>query len=559
MDLQIPSLAKPDSNSFDTNPDVVRQWVADLPLVNTGRTADLLHGALTGMNGLQMPAYERFDDLEQLADPLQCVLDALKKKFTGKRFPLDDQSLEQANLATTLCMEMAAGYKIVAAGLDSRQKGGTQLGQSIHNAIRHLGEALLASYAIYMPYPAGIWRDLHSLYELATRHGLADGTANGKLAPVRGMGSIADSYKQNLLLSLACPYRMRQSEVRSVYTLLTDWAGHCRLYTSGRADASGYFSCHLDSDDPPRYLRDDQREALDSRWLVIDTAGLEEPVRATIAMRRETTARLSTLPDEAVLQRLMLSWGMMPKRQFPRRGGESSVRLVVGLAAIHHSLEGPVAAHSPGHTTTDETVEDGQYLRDPTFEKPTSFSTTATDPNSENTPFRGAYSPGARINGSNVRIEPWKMHDMSAGGYCLLWDSAETSSAHVGEVVAISEKDDNGDWHLGVIRWMRFTPAEGLALGVQMLSPGARPVWASVCKDQAGMEDRMHGILLPGVAAIDQPATLLLPPLPFHTGCLSTLSEGSRERTIRLTGLIEDTGSFAQFHFAEDSAGQAAQ
>ena len=106
---------------------------------------------------------------------------------------------------------------------------------------------------------------------------------------------------------------------------------------------------------------------------------------------------------------------------------------------------------------------------------------------------------------------------------------------------------------------MRFTPSEGLALGVQMLSPGASAVWASVCKDQAGMEDRMHGILLPGVAAIDQPATLLLPPLPFRTGCLSTLSEGGREKTIRLTGQIEDTGSFAQFHFTEESTAQAVQ
>jgi hypothetical protein len=410
-----------------------------------------------------------------------------------------------------------------------------------------------------MPYPEGIWRDLHSLYELATRQGLADGTAGGKLAPVEGRVSIADSYKQNLLLSLACPYRMRQSEVRSVYTLLSDWAGHCRLYTSGSAHASGYFTCHLDSDEPPRYLPDDQREALDSRWLIIDTSGLEEPVRATIASRRETTARLTTLPDEAVLQRLMLSWGMMPKRQFSRRGSESRVRLVVGLAAIHHALEGPSESHTPDHDTTDETVEDGQYLRDPTFEKPTTFSTTPIESNSENSPFRGAYSPGARIKGSSVHIESWKMHDMSAGGYCLLWDSAETSSAHVGEVVAISEQDDDNDWHLGVIRWMRFTPSEGLALGVQMLSPGASAVWASVCKDQAGMEDRMHGILLPGVAAIEQPATLLLPPLPFRTGCLSTLSEGGRERTIRLTGQIEDTGSFAQFHFTEDSAAQAVQ
>lgn len=553
MDLQIPTLRKPDRNSFDTKPEAIRQWVADLPLVNTGRTADLLHAALDEMNGLRVPALERFDDLEQLADPVHFVIDALKRKFLGKRFPLNDKVLEQANLTTALCTKMATGYTIVAAELDKQRKGGTPLEQAIQNAIRYLDEILLGSYLIYVPYPAGIWRSLHSLYALAIRHGLADVTAGGKPAPVHDTATIAELYKQSLLLSLACPYRMRQSEIKSVHTLMADWAKHCRLHAAADAGASGYFTCHLDSDKPPGYLKEGQRNALDSSWIIINTRGLEEPVRATIARRRESTARLSTLPDEMVLQRLMLSWGMMPKRQFPRRGGESRIRLVIGLAAIHQALEGPPGGHSASDATaSSETVMDDDYLRDPTFEQTTSFDTTPTEHYSMDNPFRGAYSPAARANDKPVQIESWKMHDMSAGGYCLLWDSADTSSAHVGELVAISDGDEDGDWHPGVIRWMRFTPSEGLALGVQMLSPGAHPVWASLCKDQAGKEDRMQGILLPGVAAIDQPDTLLLPPMPFHTGCLSTLSEADSKKTIRLTGQIEDTGSFAQFQFAEE-------
>ena len=554
MDLQIPPLHKPVKHDFNTDPGAVKLWVADLPLINTDRTADLLQGALTAMNGLRMPMYERFDDLEQLADPVQCVVDALKKQYLGKRFPLEEKSLARATLHTTLCLNMATGYKIVAAELDRNRKGGTQLEQAIYKAILYLGEALLGYYSIYAPYPEGIWQDLHSLYELATRHGLADGTASGKLSPVHGMQTIASAYKQILLLSLANPYRMRQSEIRSIYALLVEWARHCRLHTAGDAIAIGYFICHLDSDTPPRYLRGEQRDTLDSRWLVIDTRGLEEPVRETISHRKELTARLTTLPDEAVLQRLMLSWGMMPKRQFPRRDSESRVRLVVGLSAIHQSLDDMVS-DSAATPATDETVEDGQYLRDPTFDRITTIDTTPADPYSGNNPFRGAYSPGSGPADKPVYIETWKMHDMSAGGYCLLWDSTETSNAHVGELVALSEGVENGDWHLGVIRWMRFTPREGLVLGIQMLSPGARPVWISLCKDQAGMEDCMHGILLPEITAMDQPATLLLPPLPFHTGCLSTLDEAGSEQTVRLTGQIEDTGSFAQFHFAKEAAG----
>ena len=556
MDLQIPQLKAHVKDDFSTDPDAVRQWVADLPLVNTDRTAELLQGALTAMNTLQVPIYERFEDLEHLADPIRCVVDTLKKQYLRKRFPLDEKTLLRASLHTSLCMKMATGYKIVAAERDKNRKGDTLFEQAIHNAILYLGETLLGYYSIYAPYPTGIWQDLHGLYDLATRHGIADGTSSGKLSPVHGMRTIANAYKQNLLMSLACPYRMRQSEISSVYALLIEWASHCRLHTAGEAGASGYFACHLDSDTPPRYLHNDQRDALKSRWLIIDTRDLEEPVRATITKRQASTARLSTLPEEAVLQRLMLSWGMMPKRQFPRRDNTSRplVRLVNGLAAIHESLESAAATtRSAKPATEEETVKEGQYLRDPTFERVTTIETRPADKASDNNPFMGAYSPGSRTGDKTPRIETWKMHDMSDGGYCLLWDNTETSHAHVGELVAISEGE--GEWHLGVIRWMRFTPREGLALGMQMLSPDARPVWASVRKEQAGMEDRMHGILLPGIAAMGQSATLLLPPMPFHTGCLSTLGEAGSEKTIRLTGQIEDTGSFAQFHYTEEKPG----
>jgi hypothetical protein len=453
---------------------------------------------------------------------------------------------------------MATGYKIVAAELDRNRKGGTQLEQAIHKAILYLGETLLGYYSIYAPYPAGIWQDLHSLYDLATRHELADGASSGRLLPIQGMQTIASCYKQNLLMSLASPYRMRQSDIRSVFALLADWASHCGLHTADEAAASGYFVCHLDSDAPPRYLQASQRDTLDSRWLVIETRELEEPVRETIARRKKSTSKLSTLPDEAVLQRLMLAWGMMPKRQFPRRdsSSRSEVRLVVGLAAIHNALESTTVTKRPVKPATeDNTVRDGQYLRDPTFERITRIDTKPVDRSADRNPFRGAYSPGYTTGDRTTRIENWRMHDISAGGYCLLWDSDETSNAHVGEMVAISEADADSEWHLGVIRWMRFTPHEGLALGVQMLSPGARPVWASVCRDQAGMEDPMHGILLPGIAAIDQAATLLLPSLPFRTGCLATLDDAGNKKTIRLTGQIEDTGSFAQFQYTGENPG----
>jgi hypothetical protein len=108
-----------------------------------------------------------------------------------------------------------------------------------------------------------------------------------------------------------------------------------------------------------------------------------------------------------------------------------------------------------------------------------------------NHPMRGAFAlePQRPTAGGNrpLSIESWKMIDVSAGGYCLLWESNDVSSAQVGELVAIRRTSaDGGDegWKLGVIRWMKFTPDRGLVLGMQQLASLAIPVWASSVRGQ---------------------------------------------------------------------------
>jgi hypothetical protein len=162
--------------------------------------------------------------------------------------------------------------------------------------------------------------------------------------------------------------------------------------------------------------------------------------------------------------------------------------------------------------------------------------------------LRGAYS--ATGSGTNP-VELWKMENMSADGFCLLWDSENASCAQVGELVAIMPREENekDNRQLGVIRWMKFTPDHGLELGIQLLSPGATAVWAYVCENDPQPTKKLQGILLPEVKAINQPASLLLPSLPFRTGCISTLENQGRKEAIMLTRQLENTGTFAQYNF----------
>jgi hypothetical protein len=63
-------------------------------------------------------------------------------------------------------------------------------------------------------------------------------------------------------------------------------------------------------------------------------------------------------------------------------------------------------------------------------------------------------------------------------------------------------------------------------------------------------ENKSLGILLPENKALDQQTSLLLPSLLFRTGCQATLTREGGDEKIMLVRQMENTGSFAQFHFA---------
>jgi hypothetical protein len=572
MDLKIPALGKTGKRLFKTSTPAVRQWVDNLPLINVQASVTQLEFALDEINKTDIPAAQRHAALDLLNAPVIHVTGALVKSYLGKKFPLKKHDLDNAAKATALRNRMAVGYKILVAAMEKQPDSRGVLTIAIHRAMRYLSEILIGDYQIYVPFPDGVWKDLHTLYAIAEQHGLLQQQVEDITLHTPAGSTIEDIYKQILLLSLACPYRLRQNEISDVYMLLSQWAPYSKLVKVSDENSGGFFTWNLEADHAPSYLAIGSREDRNSNWRNLNTSAMSEPVRAALEARQQSTQRYSDQIEERILQRLMLSWGVMPKRQFTRRQQDASIEMVVGLKAIHSIISGPEPKPEPEHNDTlhpeTEVIRDREYLQDPTFERPTSISIhpqrrkrsrdAVTFGNRaehwQSNSLQGAYAahkPAAGTgNTASLHIENWKMQDMSAGGYCLLWDSEEPSSARVGELVAIKTSHDTDDnWHLGVIRWMKFTRERGLGLGVQMMSPGAVPIWARVSNDKGGMADKMQGILLPDIKGLNQQATLLLPSLPFRTGYLSQLTSGDKEEQVKLTAQLEDTGSFAQYHF----------
>ena len=565
MDQRLPPRRKPEAGSFDTRPAQLEAWIADLPMINVGEASRRLFNALLEMNNLAISASQRFKALEMLLSPVAEVTEAMKKHYVGRHFPLPDKARKVAELTRALLGQMATGYRIVVE--DESQKSlltrdKKLLATAIHRALSQLGLVLLKAYQVYAPYPPGVWGHIHHLYRLAENRKLL-GTAVKALESEPVPATIGDVYKQILLLALACPYRLRQGQVEQVYAILGDWCRSARMTPLTEPEnPSGVFVVNLDSDDPPTYLVL-RRTCYDAdACRLLETRELAEKVHHELSRHRRNGS--AALP-EPLLRRLMLAWGVMPKRKFSRKRKHSSATVAMGLSAAHYFISGEqVFVATPG--------EGGQD--DPLFDTPARFEARETHDNRNKTPdlwdlhdthrwhrdtngvrmvsldWEDEDPPSQDENNESqprYQAQEWKMIDVSAGGYRLLWDSSASSQAVVGELIGIRESQDPDAFHLGlgVIRWMKATEDHGLELGVEMLSPGG----VAIAVRSPKTNGYQRSLILPEIRAVAQPATLITPSIPFHIGDIILVNSHGKEVRVELTKLVENTGAFAQFQF----------
>ena len=580
MQLSVPNRTPPRNGAFDSKPASVKRWIDSLPMANIGETTRLLFAAITELNQLDIPPQQRFKALELLQKPVRFVTDSMKKHFVGQPLPMVESNLKIAHLSREMSHAMATGYKVLVmeqiAGIGRKDK--KLLTTAIHRAIKQLSMVLIKAYQVYEPYPDCVWLELHSLYRYAENNHLHHSkVVDDEYAP-RTPSTVTDTYKQILLLALACPYRMRHGEAEAVYNALEQWAPLSDLRSMDDAQEA-LFATNLDADQPPSYLV--LREASENRHTcrVLKTRRLAEKVRQTLSGKNARDGRTSQEKlREATLRHLMLAWGVMPKRRFSRVKDPANVIVSMGLSSIHYFVSGEVAFNDASIGT--ECYNDLGATAGPRLQETARFQARQTHEESGKLP--DVWEMDYRIEGepdpSNTELvvaraaagiqldtshctQNWKMVNVSAGGYCMLWDNPETTRAQVGELLGIREESDPDTfhWRLGVIRWLKYEEKRGLELGVQMLSPGAVAIAARTEKTAHGTthnrkhagsaEDFTRGLLLPEIATIQQRATLLLPSPPFNVGDTAIANCYGKDVRVKLNKLVENTGSFAQFQF----------
>lgn len=447
---------------------------------------------------------------------------------------------------------MAYGYKLALQELGKIRNPWARpaLAFCVAQALYYLGRVLLRSYQVYRPCPAGVWKEIHALYEYAEKSGHQDDDIEGSTA------TISERYKQVILLALANPYQLPQNACDQVYAFLTERAGEATVTDAGDVgDGSAHFLIDLSSDAPPLPFPKDVKLQAAPLWRALDVSGLATTVNDLMRrLQRGEPARQLSLGGHCigsvcqdVLKRVTRSWGLNPRRQYSRTRRDGRLSLCTGINAIHFFTSGQKPFAQPEEPLGASAQAPAGLGREA---EPVPAFADLDAAIADETAMDPIGSLGASPIPEVFRVDSWRVRDEGAGGLSLRREGLLGASTRVGDLLGI-EDPLLGLWRIGVARWLRSPDAETVEMGVEMLSPHAEAV-AIRPASWDPKERFVQALLLPPIGALRKPATLLLPRGVWQQGQDLYLLDPQRElRRVRPLTVVERTGSFEHLAFVE--------
>ena len=527
LNLALPAPDPSRSHLAETRPKHLQIWLERLPVANLHESAQALLLSLAAQNRQVLADDTRLKLLELCRVTVHSLASTIKLQISGAALPLTEKQHQLATLARELLIELANGYKIVLQASSARLlsfRGKPDQAQTMQRILSANSRLLTLCYEGYADVPTGLWSEIHQIYRYAAHQNVQD-----EIIADTPPASVSQLYRLCLLIATADPYRLTQGEVSKVLDLLRLYGDAAQIQPPAPPlQADGLFLISPDADQPPLPL--------------FRHTGITDPVHDyffnTIELARrlhqllgrlksgESAAKLG-LPgyaDEATyqgfLQRLVRNWGHAPSRYFNRRGStHDAAELCTGIRAIHTFL---LASECDPDTSQRSAFDPGEI----------SISTI---------------SALGRDHRTDAATTHWTVVNDSASGLALHKRNSTSVNLKVGEVVAVRSQL-LPCWNIGVVRWLRNSPADQIEFGLQMLSPNPQPVWI---RNAAGrIRTNQPALLLPANPILQLPQQLLVPRGIYVADIPLELSAATN-RSILPVKMLEHTHNFDLFEFRE--------
>ena len=554
--LRAPTPSQMSLSFCEATPRELKRWIAALPKANIGEMARQLYQGMAELNQLVTASENRLQLLELLRPEVYYVCKHLERHFLNQAIVLDERARKVANLCQALQNQLAIGYKQIIVDIVPKfGKDRVQmLAVSIQRALHCLNGPLVRASLLYCPVPEGLWLELHQLYQIAREHKVQNTLVADELALVHRNLSPEQTYACGLLLGSSRCNQMRQSAISKLAEALEGWCGLVRIQPA--SEPTSLFAIAAGVDGPPRYktlFTDDQAATM----LGMDPRALAEAIKDYLELPLEQRGQ-SKLPipngiSSDLLQLVAAAWGDVAERTFQRTPGQGTLTLCVGMSSLHFHLGGRRSFSEILRRPTGGTAAFGAVHTPDTWSH--SFDAEKVSSGYEEIQY---HQPPGGASGNDATSSSASSEDFptyvlqivnhSPGGYCLAWLKDVPAQLQAGEMVGIQDAPSQG-WSVAVVRWVRQVRSGGTQMGIELVAPNAQPCGLQLVRTNEPNSQYLRGLLLPEIRAIDIPATLLAPRLPFQEGNKVVINSNGDESRAGLGKRVASTGSFNQFEY----------
>jgi hypothetical protein len=465
-------------------------------------------------------------------------------------------------LCQALQNHLAIGYKQIIARVAPRlsRDRTTLLTTALQRALHCLNGPLIRANQLYCPVQDGLWLELHQIYQIARQLQLHSIPVADSQAHHTRTLTVEQTYLVALLMGCARCNQMRQHNIGKLADALDAWSAMVMLQQP--LDDNSLYAVAPSTDTAPRYTSlyaEDKRTNLlgiNPRAL---SAALQRYIELPIEQRSQSYLHVPPGLSIDVLQHLAAAWGDVSERAFQRTPGQGTLTVCVGMSALHYFVGGhksfselllvPSVTVSKVAEYTLQPLEPAKH--DPwaqAMDVQRSGTSTTMLPFEEIEYQRDEADGGAAASDGQKSFPTYGLHivNHSPGGYCLAWPKDVPDQLQAGEMIGI--QDHGHGWSIAVVRWVRQVRSGGTQMGVELIAPFAQACGMQLLRAEQSSQ-YLRALLLPEVRAIDVPATVVAPRLPFEDGSKVMINTSGDERRATLKNRKATTGSYNQFEY----------
>lgn len=520
-------------------PDSAEEWINKLPSTNPVSTAVELYKALPQLTGLAIdPKLKR-----ELLDIFFPVVLSCSRHLL--RNPLNKESAKAVSLSQALLKQLYEGYKLLVYDFGNvmrksdEQEDRQQLAESVHHAIHLLSHLQLNSLGLYLGQPRFLWRDLHTLYQIACKLEVQD-----DVIAAREMqdASIHRLYVKLLLLSCARPNHFSRHELNFVFQELDFWSS---LATLEPGSKGALFLVDPGSDMPPVYL--DEATSTEGAY-TLDTSALVEFLNNIVEGKSDKNL-FSDRISRRVIKDLTQQWGVKLQRKHTHIKDNAKVMLAFGLTSSVCMLSKTDSfeqfLHLCGQKNRDsEAVKaarsgDSSDVWSDAFDAARGQSVNPSDPI--------VYTPGEKKAAARLVLMRGIRVNTSLNGACVEILDDHGEMAQPGAAISVRAKGSN-DWSAGIVRWKHVTPTLNTVCGIHFPSKVTVPAAIrGYTRDRTGDQRFLKAVLFAKNEDLNSDLSLICAPLRFKAGAKITVLTLHKKFNVLLSEEVETTEHLAHF------------